>query len=195
MKVFRFFINNNLISEKFLKAQRCQANTKQGNRCKRKCIIGYEYCYPHLKSNLKLKIKDSSIPNAGKGVFVDTGKPNNNVVFKKNDKICEYNGQPVSMDKIRQDYLNKTAPYAYRINSQNAIDGAGKRGVGTLINSNRGGQNNVCFTNDTRNKKVNIRATKNIKNKEELFIPYSSGYKFNNKDVYYYTKNYQKPRR
>ena len=38
---------------------RCSAHTKAGTRCKRHCIIGYEYYYAHLekKKNQKLKIQ------------------------------------------------------------------------------------------------------------------------------------------
>ena len=188
-KVFRFFITNELTTEKILNSQRCEGHNKSGQRCKRKCIIGYEYCPTHLKSEKDLKIKDSTIPNSGKGVFVDNSTNNNEIVFRKDDKICDYNGIKTNKNNIDNEYRGKTAPYALQINNTDVIDAAGKRGVGSIINT-KPGDNNCSFSIDNRNKSASVKATKNIKNGQELFLAYSRSYKLNEPDVDYYTKNY-----
>lgn len=50
--------------------------------CKqRKVIIGFEYCFQHLKSERHLTVGNSLIPGAGKGLFAyDPRNPNGNEI-------------------------------------------------------------------------------------------------------------------
>ena len=68
-KTFFFKINQQPYFEGQLLTSRCSARTKRGTRCKRNCIIGYEYCFSHLETEKELKIKDSTIsfPKQKKG--------------------------------------------------------------------------------------------------------------------------------
>jgi SET domain len=205
-KIFKFYdMQNdirNLLVEKILNASRCEGITKNGSRCKRKCIIGFEYCPAHMKNELNLKTGNSNIQNAGKGLFVIANKDDTEEmkhgeqpIFRKDDKICEYNGDRLTLEELNEQYGNYTAPYAVALTKNEVIDAGGKRGVGSLINSGRNSYPNNCkFSVDTRGKKVNVKATRNIYDGNELFIPYGNAYHFN-EPVEFETKNYYPPRR
>jgi hypothetical protein len=48
---------------------RCESVKANGQRCKRRCVIGVEYCNTHLPKEKKLQIRQSNIANGGKGLF------------------------------------------------------------------------------------------------------------------------------
>ncbi len=73
---------------------RCRGHCRDGLRCRRQVIIGYEYCFQHLKSEKHLTIHNSTLPGAGLGLFayaygnVNAQPPA--IVFKIGDTICQY---------------------------------------------------------------------------------------------------------
>jgi hypothetical protein len=56
---------------------RCHAQTKAGTRCKRNTIKYARFCWMHAKSEQGVKIDDSTIPNAGHGLFATRTLPAN----------------------------------------------------------------------------------------------------------------------
>lgn len=195
---FRFEVNENnewvIKHEAILNAQRCLGHSKNGQRCKRKCIIGFEYCPTHLESIKKLKIKNSTIPNAGKGLFVsDKTKGSNEIVFKTNDKIAIYNGVIKTSEQLQEQYGDYTAPYGMKIaGTNNSIDAGDKRGIASLVNHKPFSQSNSRFKEIRQNHRavgVEIVAKKNIKNGSELFASYGDAYNFN-EPTRYSTKPY-----
>jgi hypothetical protein len=65
-----------------------------------------------LASVRKLKIKQSLIPGAGKGLFVwDTTKPAGEVVFRRNQLVTPYEGEHVTAEELQERYGDFTAPY------------------------------------------------------------------------------------
>jgi len=175
---FQFNINDNLQFEGDIICQRCIEINKKGNQCNKKTCIGTPYCWIHLLYNYKLKVKDSTIPNAGKGLFViDKKAGDNDIIFRKNDKIITYGGELINRDELEDRYDEYTAPYGYQIDSNNFRDGALKRGVGTLGNNNAG-RNNAKIVANKRNKTASIKATNNIRNGSEIFISYGRDYRF-----------------
>jgi hypothetical protein len=180
--------------ECLLARSQCGGLTVNGNGCKRNCISPFEYCFQHLESLKKLKVKKSNIPNAGLGLFAfDRKQPDNTVIFKKGDKIIGYEGQMIDANQKNLRYGNHTCPYCAGLNKNEIIDAGCKRGIGSHINTNRNNNlNNAKLVVDSRNKKINIKATKNISNKNEIFIPYGSSYRLNENEVRHttaYTKN------
>ncbi len=184
-KKFVYKIGNQHHFDCILNSSQCTAiSQSSGQRCKRKCIIGYEFCFSHLESLKHLKIKDSTIPNAGKGLFVvDKNKNENDIVFRKNDIICNYNGELINNQIRQQRYNGKNAPYAILMNQNDIMDCACKRGVGSLINTFPG-HNNASFSVNNRNKTVAIKATKNIRNNTEIFLSYGNSYNFNDGSIH-----------
>ena len=168
---FQFKVNDNLLFEGDLICSQCIEIKKDGNRCKRKTCIGVPVCHQHLESKYKLKIKKSSIPNAGKGLFVFDKFAENDIIFKKGDKIISYEGELINLQQLNKRYGDYTAPYALNIDKNNYRDASLKRGVGSLGNTNNK-RNNVKLSANTKNKTAFLKATKNIRNGSEIFISY-----------------------
>lgn len=178
-----------------LKTKFCSEITKKGEHCRRKCVTPFEYCPIHLEK-YKLKIKDSTIPNAGKGLFAYMRNvPQTHIVFKRNDIIIPYIGNIVNNKEIDEIYgPNTTAPYAFchgrRWNSR-CTDGACRRGVGAFLNhGDRSNKINAAVRYDTRKKEFIVYATKEIKNNQEIFINYGDDYEFHVPNVTFSTKPY-----
>lgn len=172
-----------------LKSKQCTETTKSGSRCKRKVVIGTPICFTHLKSKMFLEIANSTIPNAGKGLFArKPSAPNNAVVFEKGDFIANYDGQVISQEELLRRYNQNTAPYAVSLTKKSGLveDAALSRGVGSLL-SHKPRSANVRFSLG-RNNRVKIVATRNIKNNQELFVNYGNDYRFD-EDVRTSTNN------
>jgi len=189
-KKFIYKINNQNAFSCILNSTQCTATSNtSGNRCKRKCIIGFEYCPIHLLYLKHLKIKDSLIPNSGKGLFVcNKSVGPNDIVFRKDDVICDYKGETINNAIRQQRYNGKNAPYAIELSNNNIIDCACKRGIGSLINTSPG-HNNASFSINNQQHTVRIKATKNIRNNTEIYLSYGSSYRFNDGSTHI-TKNY-----
>jgi hypothetical protein len=190
---FSFYNDNEerIFYEK-LKTRQCIGHNVKGKRCKRKCTIGFEYCPLHLEANLKLKVKKSQIQNAGKGLYAyDKTKEDDEIVFKKNDKICTYNGEVIDNETRYRRYHDYTSPYGIMLNNNTIIDASILRGVGSLINHGNNRLTNVRFSVNHKDDIINLVAVKNIKNNEELIVNYGRDYDFedNYKLRSYPTKN------
>ena len=183
-----FSVNNDVQFEGKLHTGRCSAHTKAGTRCKRHCIIGYEYCYTHLEKEKELKIKDSTIPQADKGLYAfNHTKPANEILFRRDQTITDYNGQHINEAQLNQRYGEYTAPYTVRINQNYYVDSALKRSVGSLANTSN--NNNARLSTNTVNKTIKLKATKPIRNNQEIFVSYGRAYQLNEPNVRFATKN------
>lgn len=138
----------------FLYHQQCESMTKTGRRCTRLTVVGLRHCFQHLGSDLHLKISESAINHAGKGVFA-LGPPNV-PLFRQYDIICYYDGIPASLQQQLHVYgPTESNPYGlgtaddqaimpanpqnprevYRIHHFNETeDGSWHRGLGSMIN-------------------------------------------------------------
>ena len=181
---------------------RCMGTTKTGSRCSKRTCIGSPFCWIHLLSEKKLRIKDSTIPNAGKGVFVqDASKRPNAVVFKAGAEIVDYFGEMIGKTQLEERYGERgvahddTGPYAAVISEVEPglyEDAACQRGAGAIVNqARRFASNNVRFKvkrPQNGKKYITIAATKDIKNNKELFLWYGENYRMNEPGVSYRTK-------
>eukprot|EP01031_Cornospumella_fuschlensis_P027632 gene27632-33370_t len=160
-----------------INSTQCTGTTKQGARCK--CIIGFEYCPAHMASTLKLAIRDSTLAGAGKGrLFAfDRAAGPDDVVFRDGDRIAKYNGQLINAQELEERYGGYTAPYGVKVNAREAIDCACKRGVGALGNT-RPTANNATLSVNTRDKTASVKASRTIRNGQEIFISYGRAYRF-----------------
>ena len=171
-----------------LHSMRCTCIKGDGHQCKNRVVFGLPYCHVHEKSKKHLVVKTSTIPNSGDGVFVvDTLVGVNDVVFKKDVKICAYSGELITRAQLEERYGDATAPYGIQLNKNMCEDGALERGIGTLLNHNPK-KSNVRFSIGTNNR-INIVATKNIKNGAELFVSYGNKYRMHEQGVESCTNN------
>jgi SET domain-containing protein len=116
-------------------------------------------------------VKKSSLPNAGNGLFVK-------IDFKKGETIAEYKGRRRTWAQVENDADNG---YIYHIDDDNVIDA--QKNVNTFgryandaagLQKVSGLRNNAVYVeNDNR---VFIRATRNIKAGNEVFVSYGKRY-------------------
>ena len=183
---------------------RCTFEKPNGSQCKRRCVVGLPCCASHLPVKFHVKVKDSLLKGAGKGLFAyDSKKDPNAVIFTgeqhrrraiiKGDKIVPYHGEILSKAQLDARYHNETAPYGIYISKNRFEDGALERGVGTLVNHKPKAQSNAEFI--VSNNRVWLRATKTIRNGEELYVNYGNSYRFNERGVTTYTDHKRNPPR
>lgn len=157
----------------------CAAKTLRGLDCQRTVCIGTPYCYMHLKTNMRLTIADSKIPNAGKGLFAyDPKNPDGNEeVFKRGQVIVQYDGEMITNAELDSRYGDYTAPYG--IQEKYGVlyteDGACRRGAGTLANHKPASKANAKLSFGTKKKRFQLVAIKPIKNGQEIYVSYTSG--------------------
>ena len=192
---FRFFVNNAVVFQCNLNCGQCTGTTTAGTRCKRRVCIGTPFCFSHITPALQLKVAPSTIPNAGKGVFAfNKTKGANEIIFRKNDIICSYGGEFISKNELEERYGEYTAPYGIEVNRNLVQDGACTRSAGSLFNhKNRRTDNNAEFYLSTQNigphpRQIKIRATRPIRNNQEIFVHYGNDYVMNEEDTNYTTK-------
>ena len=168
---------------------RCADHAKNGNRCKRRTVIGSPYCSTHLAYNHHLKIKTSNIPNAGKGLFAINPLKNadpNAVLFRNRQTIIRYNGEVIDAEELQARYGRYTAPYGLEVSEEGLPeedriyeDGACKRGCGNIANqANDVINNNSELTIHPREGWARLTATKNIKNGDEILCNYGGNYRY-----------------
>jgi hypothetical protein len=154
-------------------AIQCRGLTKKGVGCKMRTKRG-DLCWMHLKSQEKLRIKKSNIANAGLGLYTMNK-------IKKKKKITDYGGN-VTTAPTNSGYevQLRTRPPAY-MDGSNPTSSFG-RFANTCRQPNKdAGQcrgNNAKLAISQRNNrwKVNLKATKNIKPGDEVFLAYGAGY-------------------
>ncbi len=184
---FKFYNNEDDPRPSFtcsVSSQRCNGGNKNGSRCSRKCVIGTPYCWTHLLSKCSLRILPSTIANAGKGLFVlNKREPDGAVIIRNGETICPYGGELIDKDTLEERYGNKTAPYGIQLSRNQYRDAGCARGVGSLINHDSQ-RANVMYSVDQRAKTVSIKAKRNLKNGEELFISYGRDYRMEDGSKY-----------
>jgi uncharacterized protein len=121
-----------------------------------------------------LKVKKSTLPGAGKGLF--TLKD-----IKKGQIVCEYEGEKITWDEaIKRNDKNKGG-YVYYISDKVCIDAwNAKKTFGRYANDAAGlnrvkGLRNNSVYYEVKNR-VYIKATRNIKAGSEIFVSYGRSY-------------------
>ena len=150
----------------------CVAQTSNGNQCKNRTCIGVDYCWVHLLSMRQLRIKPSSIEGAGSGLFAMNNNKKDEILFRKNDIVIEYNGELINEEVLNTRYKTHTAPYGIQITKDQIEDGACKRGIGSIANHSY--SPNVKYA--IRGKRIVLIAIKNIKHNNEILANYGNTY-------------------
>ena len=192
--IFTFYIHHHIRFRAQMLTKECICHSANHMRCRNKTVIGSPYCWVHLLYQRHLRIKDSNIHHAGKGLFAlnkDAGE--NEIIFRKGTNIIRYDGEIIDHQELNRRYGDFTAPYGIEISQNRFEDGALERGAGTLINHTTRDRANCKFIisknnrDDTLNHKIVIRATKNIRNGQELLASYGGNYRLNEPQTDYRT--------
>lgn len=176
----------------------CEGLKKNGSRCTRRTVRALPYCWQHFQKINRVVIKKSKVPgDSGFGLFVcDPSKGRDEVVFRRNDLIAQYNGEVLSSVQLNARYGSggQTAPYAWENNvTGDILDAACKRFLGAFANDPRGtrkranakishkhvNQRDRDHINDKRYTDLPERlpglvATRDIRNGEEIYVHYGS---------------------
>ena len=105
------------------------------------------------------------------------------MIFKTGETVCPYGGDLIDKDMITERYGENTAPYGIQMSQNRYRDAGSARGVGSLINHDSR-RANVAYSVDQRAKTVSIKAKRNLKNGEELFVSYGRAYRMNDGSKY-----------
>jgi hypothetical protein len=96
----------------------CTATAQStGNRCKLRTCVSARYCWRHLITLEGLRIKPSTIPNAGLGLFTTKDRI-------RNEKLDNYKVGTVRETKreIDRRYGNEVGKYVWCANNANCFD-------------------------------------------------------------------------
>ena len=121
-----------------------------------------------------LYLKESQLPNAGKGLFTDS-------FIKKGERIIEYKGEIVTWAECEKRAQEDKDGYVFYINSRHCIDAWPRpEALARYANDARGISRVKGLNNNAeyviRGKKVFIEAVKNIKAGSEIFVSYGADY-------------------
>ena len=185
---FEFFIHHELVFHHSLEGEQCTYRRPDGHRCRRQTVIGYGLCWQHLLKEKHLRIRTSTIPGAGKGLFcLDPTRRSGEVIYRTNEKILQYGGEVLTRHELDERYPGDvTAPYTVQNHRQMFEDAALERSPAAIINHKPRRQCN-CELITQRNNLCAIRTTRPIQNGDELFCNYGNEYHIDEPDVMYRT--------
>lgn len=167
---------NEVVFEGDLHTMRCEGINKNGGQCRRSVTIGLKKCFQHRNG---LKVADSGLEHAGKGLWVRSKRHGENeIVYRKDDIITRYNGEIISEEEVARRYGVLTAPYAVELRNGNVEDASLFRGLGSLINHKPARETNCILYQGRGRNYIVIKAKKNIRNNTELFLSYGREYRF-----------------
>ena len=154
-----------------LQCQQCGVVKADGSRCRNRVCVGVPYCHVHLFYKKHLKIKPSTIPGAGKGLFAARPNAGDDIVFRRGDVVVEYGGESIDRATLDHRYGRYTAPYGLQRRADLFENAACKRGAGSLANHKPLSQANARYS--VGRDRMNLVATKNIRNGQEIFCCYT----------------------
>ena len=160
-----------------LLCSRCTHTKPDGTRCKNRVCIGAPVCWVHTRTKYGVCVKTSTIPGAGKGLFASRQ-------FERNEWICPAGGELIDHACLDERYPgDMTAPYAIDCNT-GYLDSACKRGIGMMANAKINATTGKCTALSNHNARsfrrhdgVWLRATKRIRNGDEIFHHYGGAYR------------------
>ena len=163
---------------------RCIAITKKGTRCSlNTCAVGPK-CWMHTLADENLRVKQSHIKEAGKGLYAQKGfrlnksNKSNEVVFKKGATIGPYTGKILSAEQVKR-LLKSKRTYILQENPNRFIDAVKTNSGATRYANDCRASNKAkgqCKGNNAKFSNAKVKATKNIKNSEEIFVSYGADY-------------------
>lgn len=145
--------------------------------CRRKVAIGLPLCWQHSRLEYGVKVAPSTIKGGGKGLFATKE-------FEKGKRICPYGGRLLTRAELDRLYPGKhLAPYAENVSKEYVRDAACVRGIGSMANGVPRKKESNAETYVSTNRAPWLRATKRIKEGEEILNHYGPEY-FEDPDIH-----------
>ena len=119
-----------------------------------------------------LRVKTSTLPGAGKGLFTKKAIPKGTIITEYTGKVSKWK------DAEHEDGTN---PYIYYVTRNYVIDGKGpEASIAKYANDARGFKNVKGYTNNAgylqKGKRVFVEALRDITAGEEIFVAYGKEY-------------------
>ena len=149
-------------------SHRCVAAKRDGEQCGARTKYGSK-CWNHTQRDAGLRIKQSQIVGAGKGLTA--AKKN----FPTGAEVVKYTGD-LSLDPEEDHGGSK---YVVGLSQDVTIDAARTdTALGRMISDPKGSgfRANTKFAIDNVRRKVRIVTTKPVRDQQEFFLPYGPGY-------------------
>lgn len=166
-----------------LRGARCCAKKRNGGACSMRVVQAMLCCFQHTSAVFKLRV-DKSALGGFNGLFVcDKSAAPGAVVFKKGEEVCPYYGEVLTQAQLDARYPgNTTAPYTFHSGGAGTqskyLDSACFQTLGGKANVASGKKrNNAWFTRTGSASAARIRAKRNLRNGEEVFVSYGNTYK------------------
>ena len=146
----------------------CAYRTNKGKRCKNNEVLpSVWFCNRHLDKMYNLKIKKSTIKNAGFGLFCGSRK------IREGEIIAEYSRFDIFLEDCER---VKDITYLYRTEENNCFDAINTNNlIARYANDGRSDEKNNCEFYEFGGR-VFMIATKDIKRGSEIFCDYGENY-------------------
>ena len=123
-------------------------------------------CWQHLQRDKGLRIKPSTVPGAGLGLFAPQD-------FRPSGKIAPDPGAQLTRAAIEQRYGDERGEYVLCRDSKRCIDSAATNSsAARYANDSRG----TDFRNNSRFRALRVEATRRIRPGDEIFVAYGKDY-------------------
>lgn len=167
---------------------RSRDGSRHGYRCPNMSKLGLPYCWQHLGSLMHIKLARSQVPEHDgpqkKGVFAFRKGKDKAPVFRKGEKICDYTGEVLSPDQMRERYGQLAAPYVEKVTDRHGrkkfIDSAIKRNAvshaADRTRTDPALKPNAKFVPVPQQEQLKVIALKDIYPGEEIFLNYGNQY-------------------
>lgn len=164
---------------------RCKAHSKKTKRrCKLRSCISLPYCHVHVGQETGLRVKQSLIPNAGKGLFAAKQ-------YKRADTVAYYTGEILTQAQMDARYGKGLAQYALQLAGNHYIDAvrtdSGVARYADTCDAPRGKKNpcknNVRFVHDRHKKAIKLQACTTIEPGSEIGVSYGDDYMLNGRKL------------
>ena len=191
-KKFEFYYQNNLVFECTLEKKIC---SKKG--CNKQNDYPIEYCATHLKTEMHLTIKPTTLEKyfeggvqkiRGHGLFawsqevVYDKRRENTILFSAGDIICFYYGKKLTKEEVERhndvkNYPHVQRPYSlFQTSKLDIVDASCMRGVGSFANHKSQSYANAVLSLRKHPQIGHMMsclvAKKVIRNGDEIFVDY-----------------------
>lgn len=143
-----------------------------------------QYCSIHLEQLFHVEIKQSTLPDAGLGLFTTIELPRHSRVVQYQGQRIDLRHDHVASTQMGGDYLLNYAPHRF-IDAECKFNGGPGRYCNDCTPNNchmkHAAGNNCKFQYDKLNDQVWLITTKHVTANEELFVSYGTTQYWNKK--------------
>ncbi|MBC7488608.1 MAG: SET domain-containing protein [Cytophagaceae bacterium] len=146
---------------------RCAYKNEKGQRCKHITVVTHPYCEEHTRSELGFWVAQSTVPNAGLGLFTDRK-------YKRGDTVLEYSGEVITTKQYNERYVDfGYGEYGMTLGTRRVIDARKtSSGLGRYVCDAYGSELKKNVQYEDYKGKINIIALRKIKSGSEILVSY-----------------------